>query len=162
MPSKASKPTREHPPGFRLNLLAFTVLLVVAAFAVVSQADGRNPTSTFVPASAHAETIALNRENVSVSSRPVGLVICRVFGPKCAKAVEVAYCESGMRADAVSRTRDVGVFQVNYATHRKRGESFAAFKRRMSDVDRNVAFAYRLSKGGRDWGAWSSSKECWS
>lgn len=86
--------------------------------------------------------------------RPVPLVICDVFGTKCAPAMRVAYCESRLRPDAVSRTRDVGVFQVNYAAHRKRGESFTAFKRRMSDVRRNVEFAYRLSRGGTDWDAW--------
>lgn len=119
---------------FLVNLLAFVVFLVCLVFAV-TMADARG--------------------------KPPGLVICRAFGPSCAKAVEVAYCESGMRPDAVSRTRDVGVFQINYDAHHKRGESFAAFKRRMSNVERNVAFALRLSRGGRDWSAWRFSQHCW-
>ena len=119
---------------FHLNLLAAAVFFVVLAIAVTT-ADG--------------------------AGKPPGLVICRVFGSTCAKAVEVSYCESGMRADAVSRTRDVGLFQVNYAAHHKRGEAFAAFKRRMSDPERNAAFAYRLSRGGRDWSPWRWSRHCW-
>jgi hypothetical protein len=107
---------------------------------------------TFFPPEAKAHT----RDR-----KPVGLVICRTFGSSCAKAVEVSFCESGMRPDAVSRTRDVGLFQINYHAHRKRGESFAAFKRRMSDPERNAAFAYRLSRGGRDWSPWKWSQHCW-
>lgn len=120
---------------FRLNLVGLCVFLAVLSFVTVTEADG--------------------------GQKPVGLVICRTFGPSCAKAVEVAYCESGMRPGAVSRTLDVGVYQINYAAHHRQGESFAAFKRRMTDVERNVAFAYRLSRGGRDWSAWRWSAHCW-
>lgn len=98
---------------------------------------------------------AISVAKSDAAPQPVPLVICDVFGPRCAPAMRVAWCESRLRPDAVSRTSDVGVFQINYAAHRKRGESFSAFKRRFFDVRKNVEFAYRLSRGGTNWAHWT-------
>ena len=95
-------------------------------------------------------------------ARPVRAVICDVFGSRCAAALRVARCESGLDPRAVSRTRDVGVFQVNFAAHRWPGESFAQFKRRLFDVEKNVRYAYRLSRDGTEWYRhWRWSAHCW-
>jgi Lysozyme like domain len=67
----------------------------------------------------------------------------------------VAYAESAYRRTAVSRTADYGLFQINYAAHHLPGESRAAFGARMFDLDRNARYAAHLSRGGRDWHAWS-------
>jgi len=81
-------------------------------------------------------------------------LIAAVFGVHAHEALNVAQCESRLNPGAVSRTRDVGVFQINYRWHRRPGESFAHFRRRMSNPRTNIRFAYRLSRGGRDWHAW--------
>lgn len=80
--------------------------------------------------------------------------IRRVFGKHASKALRVAYCESRYNPRAVSRTLDVGVFQINWRWHRRPGESFASFKRRMFDINANVRKAHRLSRGGTSWKAW--------
>lgn len=98
----------------------------------------------------------------SAEARPPGLVICETFGTKCHLAIQVAYCESRLNPRAVSRTQDVGLFQANFAAHHRRGESFSEFRRRMSDPERNVAFAWRLSRRGTDWSAWRWSAHCWN
>ena len=90
-------------------------------------------------------------------------VICQVFGAHCGMALRVARCESRLNPRAVSATGDVGLFQVNYSAHGWPGESFSEFRRRMSDVDKNVRYAYRLSRGGTDWYRhWRWSAHCWS
>lgn len=126
----------KHPPigraRYLANLAGMVVLVCVVAVAVFTAPSQATPTRA----------------------------ICKVFGKRCAAAVRVARCESRLNPRAVSRTRDVGLFQVNYAAHGWRGESFAEFYRRMADVQRNVQYAYRLSRGGTSWGAWRWSRHC--
>lgn len=56
------------------------------------------------------------------SSLPVEAQICRVFGKDCRMALAVSQAENGTRkCDRVSSTGDVGVFQINYAAHWKKG-----------------------------------------
>lgn len=81
--------------------------------------------------------------------------IVRVFGQKAEPALRVAWCESTWRSRAWSSTSDAGVFQINYAAHHRAGESVEAFKRKWFDRRTNVAFAWRLSQGGTDWGPWT-------
>lgn len=89
--------------------------------------------------------------------------ILQVFGPRYGPlALRVARCESRLRPRVVSPTRDVGVFQINYAAHRRPGESFASFRARYSDVRTNVRYAYRLSRRGTDFSAWRWSAHCWA
>ena len=79
--------------------------------------------------------------------------IIRTFGPTAPAALRVAYCESRWTPSAVGGP-NVGVFQINFVHHLP-GESWAAFVRRYSDVRTNVAFAFRLSRAGTDWSAWT-------
>lgn len=80
--------------------------------------------------------------------------IVRVFKSNAPAALRVAWCESTWRSRAWSGA-DAGVFQINYAAHHKAGESVAAFKTRWFDRQRNVAFAFRLSRGGTSWRHWT-------
>lgn len=87
--------------------------------------------------------------------------IARTFGETTVSARRVAYCESKLRPRAANwsdRHSDgsrgsFGLFQIG-ALHRARGESVAAFARRMFDPLQNARLAYRLSRGGRSWGPW--------
>lgn len=89
--------------------------------------------------------------------------ICLVFRDRCAIAVRVARCESKLDPNAVSDTRDVGVFQINWRAHRRPGETFAAFRARYTDAVANIAYAFQLSHGGRDWMThWYMSRRCWA
>lgn len=112
------------------NLIAIICFVIVLFWAMANaKADGRN---------------ASPRQSV-----------CRVFKARCSPAWRVVMCESRGNPRAVSRTNDVGLFQINYAAHHRAGESFTSFKARFFDVNRNVAFAYRLSRGGTDWHHWA-------
>lgn len=87
-------------------------------------------------------------------------VIDRRFRSHARVARCIAWFESKRRRYAVSRTDDVGVFQINYLAHHRPGESFVSFKRRFFNVTTNVDFAYRLSSGGTSWGAWTTHYLC--
>lgn len=71
-------------------------------------------------------------------------------------AVSVALAESNGRTDVVRtnhdrwRSRDRGLFQINSHWHSEVSDS-AAF-----DPKQATAAAYRISKGGTDWRAWST------
>lgn len=73
-------------------------------------------------------------------------LIVLVFGEQASQACRVAWCESRWQADAISPTQDYGLFQINRPSH---GE-WASL-----DPEINVAYAYRLSRGGYDWSHWS-------
>lgn len=98
-----------------------------------------------------------------IRAKIVALILA-AFGPVHGPhAVKVATCESGLRVDAVSgRYGSVGLFQADYSAHHRRGETWAAFRRRMSNPRANIAFAVRLSNGGRSWTHWRWSQRCWS
>lgn len=88
--------------------------------------------------------------------------VCLVFRDRCAQALRVARCESNLDPRAVSRTQDVGLFQINWRAHRRPGEPFQAFRARYVDIATNLRYAYRLSNGGRDWHThWYMSRRCW-
>jgi hypothetical protein len=79
-------------------------------------------------------------------------------------AIRVARCETGGTFNARAanwgdRHSDgsrgsFGIFQIG-ALHRSRGESVAAFARRMFDPIANSRLAYRLSRGGTNWRPWA-------
>jgi hypothetical protein len=91
--------------------------------------------------------------NRSVAER----AIRQVFGARSPAAIRVAGCETGWTfyPRAVSRTGDYGLFQANYWAHHWRGESRAEFAARQFNLAYNVRWAYRLSRGGTDWRAWT-------
>lgn len=86
--------------------------------------------------------------------------VCAVFKARCGPAWRVVMCESRGNPRAVSRTNDVGLFQVNFSAHGWPNEDFAEFRRRMTDPIRNAAYAYRLSRAGTSWSHWKWSQHC--
>jgi hypothetical protein len=82
-------------------------------------------------------------------------IILSIFGVHGHAAVAVATCESRLDPKAVNSSRHVGLFQVSYYWHHRPGESFAQFRQRLIDPRRNALVAYRLSKGGTTWQAWT-------
>jgi len=69
-------------------------------------------------------------------------------------AVKVARCESNLRTDVISRTSDVGVFQINLAAH---GHKIAPTRAEqiewLQDYKNNIDFAYSLWQKSR-WVPW--------
>lgn len=97
----------------------------------------------------------VSAEGLNRDQRRSRAEIKRVFKANAPAALRVAWCESRWSSRAWSRTSDAGVFQINYAAHHHASESVRAFQERMFDLKRNVAFAYRLSRGGTRWRAWA-------
>jgi hypothetical protein len=59
-------------------------------------------------------TPVVNKVNIkNMSKEEIKAYICKVFENKCAEALIIANAESGFRANAISRTNDYGVFQLN-------------------------------------------------
>lgn len=73
--------------------------------------------------------------------------ICRVFGPYCSEALQVARCESGLRTDA-QNGRYLGLFQMGSQERRLFGHGATA------EAQARAAFRYFLTSG-RDWSPWS-------
>ena len=72
-------------------------------------------------------------------------------GENLREAWAIVMRESGGRADAVSVTNDLGLFQINTATWRKQ----PWFDREMLLTKRyNATVAHTLSRGGRTWYSW--------
>ena len=81
----------------------------------------------------------------------VKAVICEVFGPSCVSALRVAHCETGGTFNPWARGRagERGLFQIHPIHFSWLDES------RLWLPGYNSLIAFRLSRGGRDWGAWS-------
>jgi hypothetical protein len=77
--------------------------------------------------------------------------VCHVFGSRCAPAMRVVGCETGgtYYARSLGRAGERGLFQI-HPVH------FRTFDpRRLFERLYNARAAFRLSRGGRDWSAWS-------
>ncbi len=77
-----------------------------------------------------------------------------VFGKDADMAFRIISCESGWRTDVISRTNDIGLFQINLAAHGvkialTRAEQIAW----LQNPDNNIAFAYELFKKS-SWAPW--------
>lgn len=71
--------------------------------------------------------------------------IIRVFGSEADRAIAVARCESRFRTGVISRTSDVGVFQINLAAHGGRiAGDRAADISWLQDPKNNISFAKTL------------------
>lgn len=75
--------------------------------------------------------------------------ICKVFKRNCAAAVRVARCESHLNPRAVGRAGERGIFQI-HPVHFGWARPGRLFEPRW-----NALVAYRLSRGGTDWGHWT-------
>src|SRR5690606_18815070 len=72
-------------------------------------------------------------------------VIIDVFGPTAPAACAVAWCESRWDPNATGSQGERGLFQIHPAFH-----SDATY-----DPYGNAVAAYRISRGGTDWGQWT-------
>ncbi len=72
------------------------------------------------------------------------------------KAIRVATCESRMQPDAVSRSGDYGLFQINKVTWEKTVKGWGYTWDEMFDAEANADVAYRIYKlAGNSWSPWS-------
>ena len=83
--------------------------------------------------------------------RAMHRAVCRVFRSRCAVAWRIAGCETGGTYDphALGGDGERGLFQIHPVHFGWLNE------RRLWEPAYNARAAFRLSHGGRDWGAWS-------
>ncbi|MBI5071661.1 transglycosylase SLT domain-containing protein [Candidatus Falkowbacteria bacterium] len=78
-----------------------------------------------------------------------------LWGEETERAFEIVWCESGFKTDVISRTGDVGLFQINLAAHWTQipGEDRVEKILWLQDWRNNVEFAYMLwaDQGWRPW-----------
>ena len=72
-------------------------------------------------------------------------IIVAVFGETAPRACRVAWCESTWDPGATGGQGERGYFQI-HPVHGWRSTY---------DPERNTLVAYEMSRGGRDWSAWS-------
>ena len=140
MPSWYMGPPRRSRPLLRL-------LMVLAGIAVFAWLTGRAVDHEYARAHGGSSIAAIRAVFPAATENA---------------AIRVARCESRLYARAANwRDRhsdgsrgSFGLFQIG-ALHRARGESVAAFARRMFDPVANARVAYRLSRGGRNWRPWT-------
>lgn len=80
-------------------------------------------------------------------------IIARIWGKDVRVGLALSQCESGFRTEAVSKTMDYGLFQINQVHRLDAGD--------LENPVANTAFAYILyQKQGTN--PWLSSRKCWS
>ena len=84
--------------------------------------------------------------------------ICQVFKENCQEAQRVAFCESGLRPQAISQTQDYGVFQIHLPSHASKIPILNKVDY-LLDPLANIRLAHRiwLASG---WNPWVSSFKC--
>lgn len=109
------------------------------------------PTDRPTPVAGHTEA------SRGASGDPAA-VIGRRFGPHAGKALRVARCESGFDPRAIGEAGERGWFQI----HPVHWDSGKGLVRQMGidpatlfDPVVNTEVAYKLSRGGTDWSAWT-------
>lgn len=90
---------------------------------------------------------------IDVAGGTVQEKIRAVFGANAQKALCIAEHESGFR-NVYNGSCCYGVFQIHAAAHNLPAD------RLLNDVDYNLAQAYRISSGGRNWSAWTTNGFC--
>lgn len=90
-------------------------------------------------------------DDAGASRASVRATICEVFGARCGPALRVAACETGGTFDPLARGRagERGLFQLHPVHFGWLNEA------RLFEPRYNARAAYILSRGGRDWDAWS-------
>jgi hypothetical protein len=149
---------------FLIALLFFVLAVPTAGHGGVRsvQAEGvtedtSTPTETILDGSGSDE-VAL----YATSTQELVLgYIYEIFGDSGRNAEVVARCESGLRTGVISRTSDVGVFQINLTAHGWKipGETRAEKITWLQDYKNNIDFAYQLWLNS-GWSPWYPSKKC--
>ena len=89
----------------------------------------------------------LARQLAAVRAETPADTVCRIFGPDCGEAVQVARCESGLHTDAANG-QYLGLFQMGSNERRLFGHGSTA------EGQARAALRYFISSG-RDWSPWS-------
>lgn len=83
-------------------------------------------------------------------------VIVETFGVNAPAACAIATCESGLDPDAVGdHGASLSYFQIQPRWHQWRADALFGPGADLMDPEVNVAVAYQISGGGRDWSAWT-------
>lgn len=85
--------------------------------------------------------------------------IRELWGDDAKRAFEIVNCESGFDTQIISRTGDVGLFQINLAAHWSEivGDSRAEKIKNLQNWEYNVQFAYWLWEK-QNWVPWVCSR----
>lgn len=119
-------------------------LLGVAGLVLALALSACQPVGNVVPASSSGQAY----------TPTVDEIIQKHFGSVADQARRIAHCESTMNPDAVSRTNDHGLFQIN-AVHRAEFERVTGHAWwRIYDADLNTRYAKHLYDK-QSWSPWS-------
>ena len=95
--------------------------------------------------------VAKNYENSDVER-----LIREVFGSDANRALEIAFCESGLNPQAVGDTNlnpsSYGVFQIRAFVNRPPVED-------LLDARKNIEFAHQMFEQQGNWSAWTCSRK---
>jgi hypothetical protein len=132
--------------GFWLLVAALAIVLAVGLCADTRGAGPPIPSLATHPATAGPSPVRLLSRRARISR-----VVCSVFGARCRGALRVVSCETGGTFDprAVGRAGERGLFQIHPVHFGSLDE------RRLFEPLYNSRFAFRLSRGGRDWSHWA-------
>lgn len=132
------------PDYLKRNLPAACVLAIVVVVCMVA-----------APARGVTERATERTSNASggharlVGTRSVTSTIRAVFGRYGRQALRVARCESHLNPRALGAAGERGIFQIHPVHFRWLDED------RLWQPYYNARVAYRMSRGGRDWRAWT-------
>jgi hypothetical protein len=136
-----------------MKLLAWVFVLGVLAWSSIGLASGGK--ALLVPALPVAkiekpEALPYWRRCVT-GRRCARAVLPRIFGSQWRSAYRVAHCETGgtFYNRALGAAGERGIFQIHSVHWGWLDES------RLFDIRYNSRIAYRISKAGRDWSAWT-------
>ena len=136
-------------------------LSILAAFTITSlyfwNSNYETPELLKQPQFVHAQEPQATPvpESSSIKS-----LICEVFGNRCRVAVQISCAESGLREDAIGdHTLDYKVngkvFGASYGLFQIRSLPGRPAVKDLLTARKNIEYAYKISKGGTDWTAWS-------
>lgn len=129
-----------------------------------SDADHEAPparvTASTVPVVSEGDAPPVTIEPWQMSD--VETIVCGVFGENCARALQVARCESGLTPTAVSPTNDHGLFQLHKDAQRISDVAWWDETLGLGlgwdaiyDPYVNSVLAYSQSNGGTDFSSWT-------
>lgn len=130
----------------RKSLLGVLGLVLTLALSACTPAEVAwwNAQAEVVPAESSGQTY----------TSTVDQIIQHHFGAAAPSARRIAQCESGLNPDAVSRTNDHGLFQIN-GVHRAEFERVTGHAWwRVYDADLNTRYAKHLYDN-QGWGPWT-------
>jgi len=153
---------RRHRKPFRLKSLAKRIIILALVLGFVGLHTYKKPEirpeipKTPENAPENATEPPSSQSDQSVAE---GDIFAVYWGDLAGEARKVCACESGGDPNAISKTGDYGLMQINFKTWSK---VFNVTKEQLLDPDTNLRIAREIYLRTNSWTAWKSSKNCHS